>query len=86
MSSNNQKQISIGRPSTDSLLRLLARHFSSFVPATISKAAVQGKCHVCSHTLKREKSVRYTIHQCEDRHGGLSVIAFFQVYYTQKHF
>ncbi len=83
---NNQKRISAGRPSTDSPLRLSARHFPSLVPPTTSKTAAQRKCHVCSHTMKREKSVKYTRYQCEECDVGLCVIDCFQAYHTLKHF
>ncbi|CAF1556805.1 unnamed protein product, partial [Rotaria sordida] len=41
----NQKRISIGRPPTDSPLRLSATHFPSLVSPTASKTAAQRKCH-----------------------------------------
>ena len=83
---SNQKQISVGRPTLDSPLRLSARHFPSLVPSTASKTAAQRKCHVCSHTTKREKSVKYTRYQCEECNVGLCVTDCFKAYHTLKHF
>ncbi len=82
----NQKLISIGRPSTDSTLRLSARQFLSVVPSTASKTAAQRKCHVCSHTTRREKSVKYTRYQCEECDVGLCIIDCFEAYHTLKYF
>jgi hypothetical protein len=59
----NQKRISVGRPSTDSTLRLSARHFPSL--STASTEAAERKCHIYSHRTRREQSTQYTRYQCE---------------------
>ena len=41
-----------GRPSTESPLRLTARHFIAFIP----EGNVEKRCFVCSHTVKRGKN------------------------------
>ncbi len=82
----SQKSISIGRPPTDSPLRLSARHFPSLVPSTSSKKAAQRKCYVCSHTTQGKQSVTYTRYQCEECDVGLCVVDCFKAYHTLKHF
>jgi hypothetical protein len=82
----NQKRISVGRPTLDSPLRSSVRHFPSPVPSTASKTATQRKCHVCSHTIIRGKSVKYTRHQCEECNVGLCATDCFKVYHILKHF
>ncbi len=66
------------------LLYVYTRHSCS--PIGRHFCSAQRKCHACSHTIKRERSVKYTRHQYEECDVGLCVIDCFQAYHILKHF
>lgn len=71
------------RPETaNSELRLTARHFPTFLPATESKSNPTRRCIVCTKKQKRKES-RYI---CEPCNVSLCVIPCFQDYHTKKNY
>ena len=71
-----------GKPSTDSPLRLTARHFIAFIPGD----NVQRRCFVCSHTVKREKKRSDTRFYCPDCDVPLCNPTCFKEYHTLSAF
>jgi hypothetical protein len=71
-----------GRPSTDSPLRLTARHFIAYIPGD----NVKKRCFVCSHTVKREKKRSDTRFYCPDCDVPLCNPTCFKEYHTLNAF
>lgn len=79
-----------GRPSTQPVnpLRLTARHFPSFIPASAGKQAPTRRCRVCCSTVgedgkKLRKETRY---YCKDCDAALCPAPCFQLFHTKSHF
>jgi hypothetical protein len=54
----------VGKPITDSPLRLSTRYFPSLYTLNCLKTqAGRRQCHVCSHTTRRERSAKYPRYQ-----------------------
>ena len=70
------------RPSTDTSLRLTARHFIAFTPGD----NVKKRCFVCSHTVKRETKRSGTRFNCPDCDVPLCNPTCFKEYHTLKAF
>lgn len=66
----------------DSLLRLSARHFPTFLSATESKPNPTKRCIVCVKNKKR-KETRYV---CEPCNVSLCVVPCFEIYHTKKNY
>ncbi|CAF1289214.1 unnamed protein product [Adineta ricciae] len=76
-----------GRPTTgDNPVRLIARHFPSLIPSTLTKQNPQRKCVVCAKTTRRTKKRTDSRYECTECDVGLCVSGCFQDYHTLKYF
>ncbi len=82
----SQVRSSIGRPPSDSPLRLTARHFPSRIPSTVTQVNPRRKCYVCANTVRRAKSRRDTSYESIECDVGLCLTDCFKDYHTLKAF
>ncbi|XP_018897457.2 piggyBac transposable element-derived protein 4-like [Bemisia tabaci] len=76
-----------GKPSTsETPLRLLGRHFPTFIPPTEKKISVTRKCLVCANTKLGVQKRRESRYECLDCRVTLCVAPCFQKYHTQLKF
>ncbi len=67
----SQVRSSIGRPPSDSSLRLTAQNFPSRIASTVTQVNPRRKCYVCANTVRRAKSGRDTSYECIECDVGL---------------
>ena len=68
-------------------IRLTARHFPSYIPATACKKEPSRKCVVCCSQVVGGKKIRKeSRYWCVDCKVGLCAAPCFEVYYTKKNF
>ncbi len=79
----SQVRSSIGRPPSDSPLRLTARHFLSHIASTVTQVNPRRKYYVYANTVRRAKSRRDTSYECVVE---LCLMDCFKDYYTLKAF
>jgi hypothetical protein len=82
----SQVRSSIGRPPSESTLRLTARDFPSRIPSTATQTNPRRKCYVCANTAKRANARRNTLYECIQCDVGLCLIDCFEDYHTLKAF
>jgi hypothetical protein len=83
---SSQVRSSIGRPPSESPLRLTARHLPSRIPSTATQTNPRRKCYVCANTIKRVKARKDTSYECVQCDVGLRLIDCFEDYHTLKVF
>jgi len=73
----NQVQISIGRPRSESPLRLIATHFPSQIASTATQINPTRKSYVCANTVRRAKSRTDISYECIECNVGFVPHRFF---------
>jgi hypothetical protein len=81
--SGSQVRSSIGRPPSESLFRLTARHFPSRIASTATQENPRRKCYVCANTVRRPKARKDTSYECIECDVGLCLIDCFKDYHTR---
>jgi hypothetical protein len=82
----SQVRSSIGRPPSESPLRLTARHFPSRILSTATQTNPRRKCYACANTVNRAKARRDTSYECIQCDVGLCLIDCFEDYHSLKAF
>ena len=66
--------------------RLVARHFPSEVPASNASSKPRRRCHVCAHSVRRNRKRQTTHWMCSECDVGLCLPDCFREYHTLANF
>lgn len=66
--------------------RLVARHFPSEVPASNGSSKPRRRCHVCAHSVRRNRKRQTTHWMCSECGVGLCLPECFREYHTLANF